>query len=368
MRLTNTQRNLSVAFDREHGRIMIDLPSQYPNPPNFQFTDCEMAWILSGTPSDPFHDNAFFESQMYVPGIALLAGGRTGNPHEHLAEYERVLDQVRRVAPNRFPGMHKGTPYYVMGWLAYKIRDFERCAFYMDAALAEDIKNNPNWDKTPAAAFMFLDPTHPDAAAQEIVGEARAEVDAQVSRYSLSVGSPFSTQVMIDRFVRPHANVAPHRSIVTAMLTFMLEAKDRLMQIDIRSIGGGTLEPFLTHLFKGGLIYESILKGLYLGTLGGSATLGNYLSNGTVRNDIGIAIHNPLYDQHPKPRTFPDLIAALPSWAAAPVLERAVAITYTTRNTSGHDLAWPATLDRATYAKIHEGILDAIFGVMDRKY
>jgi len=64
--------------------------------------------------------------------------------------------------------MHKGTPLYLMGWLSYEIKDYERGVFYMDAALSEDVRNNPaGWAQTPAASFLFLDDTDHNAAARK---------------------------------------------------------------------------------------------------------------------------------------------------------------------------------------------------------
>lgn len=55
-------------------------------------------------------EDAFLEDRRFVPGILLLEGGRAGDPQESLEEYERILDQIKRIDPARFAHMHKGTP------------------------------------------------------------------------------------------------------------------------------------------------------------------------------------------------------------------------------------------------------------------
>lgn len=254
-----------------------------------------------------------------------------------------------------------------MGWLAYYLKDYERGVFYMDAALSEDVANNPHWQGTPAAAFLFLDPSHPDAAAKRIVNQMRAQVDAQVAKFAGVAGVSYTTYDLVDKFVRPKANDPTHRSIVTALLTFILEGKDRVRQLGLRSAHGGTLEPFLSHLFKGGLVFESLLK-LHYQALSTAQSMGGYLATSAARSDLGLSA-SPLYAQLPRPTcSFNDVLTILPAWRGQPVGERSVGIAYGTRNTSGHDLAWPATLDQNTYQELYEGVLTAILLLVKQRY
>ena len=341
---------------------------------NITLSDAEMLALLQTVPRNLVSENAFLSDIRFVPGIARTGQGRAVDPQESLAEYERILSQIKRVDPPRFGVMHKGTPYYLMGWLAYSSRDYESGVFYMDAALSEDHANDLDWQGTPAAAFMFLNPTHPQAAANHIVAEIRQEVDAQVTRYQALAGTPFTTDDLVNRFIRPSAHDPTHRSIVTALLTFTLEGKQRLLQMYVRSAHDGTLEPFLTHLFKGGLIFESILKRFYHGQKKTPAakpatTMGAYLSLPTTRPDLQIAMPTPLYQTLPRPTfTLPDVLSSLPGWRGAALADRAIAIAYGIRNTSGHDLGWPAHFDSAVYRELYEGLMDAILWTIQSKY
>jgi hypothetical protein len=327
-------------------------------------TDEQIRTILHKIPRE--HDaerRLLFESPLYLPGRHLLSPetNRPLQPHVSLDAYARVMGQLQRADPDRYTIMHKGTPFYLMGWLAYDIKDYERGVFYMDAALSEDVQNNPQWDQAPAAAFIFLDDTKMDAAARNVTIQVRAEVDRQLRRYSQLSGTVLSVDDLVRRFIRPSARDPAHRSIVTALLTFILEARDRSEMISIRSAHGGSLEPFLTHLFKGGLIFESMLKRLY-GTTGNS--LGDYLAAGAA----DLQLTQKLYLSH-VPYALDGLPNLISSWSTKPFQERSVAIAYAVRNTTGHDLGWQDVFVHPNlYAQLFEGILHAILWTVERKY
>jgi hypothetical protein len=328
-----------------------------------QVTDEQMALVLRRIARD--HDTErrlLFESPLYLPGRHFdPSTNRPLQPHVSLDTYLRVMGQLQRADSSRYALMHKGTPFYLMGWLGYDIGDYERGVFYMDAALSEDVQNNPKWDRTPAAAFIFLDPANTDAAARDVTIQMRAEISRQLERFLRLSGTTLSIDDFIARFVRPDAANPTHRSIVTALLTFVLEGRNRQEMIVMRSAYGGSLEPFLTHLFKGGLVFESILKRLY-GTAG--KTLGAYLAAGA--GDLSLT--KSLYAKH-APYALSDLPKLLGTWQSEVFHERSVAIAYAVRNTSGHDLGWQDIfVDPSLYSQLFEGVLDAVFWTIARKY
>jgi hypothetical protein len=259
--------------------------------------------------------------------------------------------------------MHKGTPFYLMGWLAYEMRNYEKGVFYMDAALSEDAHNDPfGWLCLPAAAFIFLDDKHPKAAANEITTQARREVESQLMRFSSESGLSLDIDALVSRFFKPHATDPAHRSIITSLLTFLLEGRDLRLQMSLRSQHGGSLEPFLTHLFKGGLIFESLLKRKY-GASSGGDTLGKYLS--VAQADLGLA--NKVYKAKASYK-FEEFPVLLRNWENEVFPERVTAIAYAVRNTTGHDLGWQDIFTEDIYKKLFEGIVDAIFWVIKKAY
>jgi hypothetical protein len=83
-------------------------------------TDDQMKDILQKIPRD--HDaerRLLFESPLYLPGRHFdPLTNRPLQPHVSLDTYARVMGQLQKADPSRYAIMHKGTPFYLMGWLA----------------------------------------------------------------------------------------------------------------------------------------------------------------------------------------------------------------------------------------------------------
>jgi hypothetical protein len=289
------------------------------------------------------------------------------HPQELLRTFEQTLLQIKHVDPDRYGIMHKGTPFYLMGWLAYEMKDYEKGVFYMDAALSEDICNSRGeWESLPAASFIFLDDSIKAASAREITIEIKHEVDSQLYRFSKQSGTFIDTDILTNNFLKPYASQPSYRSIMMSLFTFLLEGKDRVAQLQLRSRNGGTLEPFITHLFKGGLIFESLLKKQ---DNTHNKTLGAYLSD--AKDDLELKIQ--LYRRHSDKSEdylykFEDLPEYIKHWKRANFHERAVAIAYAVRSSLAHDLGWQDKLTDDLYFILYEGIVNAIFWTIKKIY
>ncbi|MCX6826902.1 MAG: hypothetical protein NTV06_06530, partial [candidate division Zixibacteria bacterium] len=216
------------------------------------------------------------------------------------------------------------------------------------------------WDGLPAASFLLLD-VEKDFYAREITRQIRGVVDVQLERFSKHSGVTLDIKTLIERLFIPNAKKAEYRSIFTAILSFLLESKERAINLELRSHYGGTLEPFLTHLFKGGLIFESLLKQQY-GAAG--HTLGNYLNEARV----DLELNSQIYRKKNGSFKFEDLPTHLRNWSTESFQERAVATAYAVRNTAGHDLAWQDVFNNGLYGQLFEGIVDAIFLTIKKAY
>ncbi|MEI7527173.1 MAG: hypothetical protein WCJ95_22675, partial [Mariniphaga sp.] len=62
------------------------------------------------------------------------------NPFERHLAYELLLLILRSIDPVQYDKIHKGTPYYFIGWTTYQYFNFGKAIFYMDAAVSEDLK------------------------------------------------------------------------------------------------------------------------------------------------------------------------------------------------------------------------------------
>jgi hypothetical protein len=129
------------------------------------------------------------------------------------------------------------------------------------------------------------------------------------------------------------------RTLITAFISFIAEWKYRAQLIDL--IEHGSREPFFLHIFRGCLLFESIVKENPLRPVPpGTATLGNALQLmfSELRIPASLVIKSSDFDAEVR-----NLTPAMPTTAA-------IQMTGKIRNTLGHNLAWPSTsLDQQKY-------------------
>lgn len=313
--------------------------------------------------------DAFFET--YGRGNVFVLNSSlniVSEPYERLIIYEHVLHELKAFDSIKYEQMHKGTPFYFISWLAFTIKDYEKAIFYMDAAIGEDIRksagtaNPTSWQGSPASSFIILDPALLGPSARSITIDFTSKLSTEIQRFNGNIGVSLTLQLFKDRFVRQNISSNSYRSIISGLYVYILEFEERLSSMELRIDTNGSIEPFLVHLFKGCLIFESLLKDEYSPTQRG--TLGNYLHNPLVRTDLNIA-RLPRYSQPVYERDssggydLPRVINLLSSWRVESYIEKIIAITYGIRNTAGHDLTWPNVFNPTIYKELYESILDA---------
>lgn len=303
----------------------------------------------------------FFENQKFFPGNVI---GQKHLPYDRFEIYESNLKLLRETFSGKFDKVHKGTPYYFLGWTAFDFRDYERAIFYMDAAISEDARIDPlNWQNRPASQFLFLKSS--GQVAERNIKNINNQLSKIIKEFNNSFSSNLSVEDFISKFVNKNLNDKTHRSIITSMYSFSLELDDRLDQLKIRSIDGGSLEPFLTHLFKGCLVFESILKEVY--TSFSTTELGSILKDQFVSQDL--QYKNSLIDNTAGVRkTLQDIVRhLLPYLKKEKPQDRCITITYAIRNTTSHSLLWSDVFIN-DYKDICEAILFSCFYIIIKKY
>lgn len=186
--------------------------------------------------------------------------------------YEKFLKKLKEINPAKYEKIHKGNPYYFLAIYSYILHKFEKATFYMDAALCEDQNNFPdNWREKPAALFMLLDEKNPHQAALDITKKLKKELENQFKEYNNWAHEIKEPEICFDSFINkfvielldPAENKKnSYRSIITSFYSFILEYKDLKEMIKL-SPSKGSIGPFISYLFKGGVIFESILKFFY---------------------------------------------------------------------------------------------------------
>ena len=147
-------------------------------------------------------------------------------PYERFVCYEFLLTMLRQRNVSKFEKMHKGTPYYFLAWTAFDIRDYERAVYYLDAALAEDIRLWPGqWMNTPIGMVLTL---QEGGTAIRIIKEIREKFQKLIFQAFTDVQIKIDVQVFIEKFVLTIIKQnKKNRSIVTSLYSFILEFYDR---------------------------------------------------------------------------------------------------------------------------------------------
>ena len=179
-----------------------------------------------------------------------------------------LLHQAQAIDPEAYTRCHKGTPFYWLGTIAFLQNDYQTATFFFDAAVSEDIRKSehPVINSTPATYFLTLDGEQPYQAAQDLVRDSQAKVQRTLDFYNGLTGKPggipnFTIESLRDKFLRRALTPGNHElcTLATTFISFFIEWDIHNEFFDIRP-GDGTAEPFFLHLFKGCVLFESLLK------------------------------------------------------------------------------------------------------------
>jgi len=231
----------------------------------------------------------------------------------------------------------KGTPFYFMGIAAFASHDYQTATFFFDAAVAEDVRNYAKNNNTPALLFMRLDKTDQGQAAKQIVDILVDRLSIALSDYAARKGSkPLSLDNVRDYFL-DHLKRPRQRTLTATFISFLAEWDYRLQMIDLaRDV---SREPFFTHLFRGCLLFECLLKEKASNS-GKSKTLGPLVNDQLKALSIGKQIKTKSSG----------LGAILQQLRPNQQLQTSIQCTAQTRNKLGHNLVWAATsLNRSNY-------------------
>jgi len=142
------------------------------------------------------------------------------------------------------------------------------------------------------------------------------------------------------------------------MSFFTNEFQDHIQGLHTRAGREGSNHPFLSHLFLGGLIFESLLKQFYVGS-----TLNPLFA--ALRADFGILPQTPMATGENSLHPFAAIHAAI----TGNDVVTAFVTTAKLRNTTGHNLDRDNIFDQpARYVDLFQQVVNAIFYVISVKY
>jgi len=279
-------------------------------------------------------------------------------------EILRVLQECRAADLAAYKEIHKGGPFYWLGMTAYMFRDIETSVYFMDAAVAEDLRSNPAAIDTPAMLFITLRGDHPHQAAREFVAMSEDVIGAIIHTYLKYQGRDaalidLTIEDLRNKFLYAATQPANRRlrSVATALLSFFLEGSKRKVQLD-NVLNPGSYEPFILHLFKGGLLVESLIK-LNPKNPPTGKTLGSVLNY--VANDLGIPTGLSI-----SANELQDVIHQ--SDSATWTIQNAFQIAGRIRNTTGHSLGWEITLTFDQYGALLQHVCVACLHTISALY
>jgi hypothetical protein len=306
-------------------------------------TNEELRQMILNVPATTGDADRFFTNFGYL--VRLRERNYTAALNEGLA----LLETCRQLTPQAYETIHKGTPYYWLGMAAFLSHDYQTATFFFDAGVSEDLRkgSDPVNNSTPGLRFIQIQGDQPEQAALVLVQKTQTLVERSINDYNGRPGcrAPLDLARVRERFLRRAVSTGGEhlRTLATAFISFFLEWEHRSLLARIR-VGRGTTEPFFLHLFKGCLLFESLLKANpSKRPPDEQRTLGRVLqylyAELGIRADIGIGGID-----------FSTILADLPG--SDDSIPTAIEYAGKVRNTVGHYLGWPTILDAATYDKL----------------
>jgi hypothetical protein len=244
-----------------------------------------------------------------------------------------LLNETKKFAPEKYENEPKGTPFYFMGIAAFASHDYQTATFFFDAAVAEDVAHHKDNNNTPALRFMRLEKTKlGETAAQQVVDIVVAKLEAALKNYIGRDGSRENLELknvrehFLDHLQRPH-----FRTLTSTFISFLAEWDYRVKMIDLTH-QDVSREPFFTHLFRGCLLFESLLKENPVVQVNKTDKLGNILKMPQLKSRLGIINKIDTY--------CPDFEKHVQLLTANTPPETAIECTVKTRNALVHNLVW----------------------------
>lgn len=275
-------------------------------------------------------------------------------PFERFEWYREHLKLLFERSPKKYGEIHKGTPFFFLAWLAFDFRDYEKALTYLDAAISEDTRIDPQgWSTRPGGRFLHLD-ADPNHVGRRTIAMLRERIVEELGRFKGATGVKLTLPEFLQRFPAQLLATPESRTIASAFYVFILEVDERTEELAMRSVAGGSTGPALSLLFRGGVLFESLLKRLYPG----HRTLGAILRDRSFQGDFPGAYQTSA-------RSLADILAN----ATDNSIETAFSTTARLRNTTGHNLIWDDVFDIPNaLTRLVNQQFNALLYVIERKF
>ena len=277
-----------------------------------------------------------------------------------------LMDFCKKLNGEAFNKIHKGHPYYFIGISSFLLSDFQTALYFFDAAFTEDANfdADPRGTAKPSILFLMMDDEVEGQAARSLAALAKAQVKRAIDYYlrcTLSSGEKLTLGIEEIRndFIYPCLTTKDKpglRTLATACISYFIEWDFRNQHFEY-GVKQGTSEPFFSHLFQGCVLFESLLKHNPDFSSHG-INLGQILKDQEILKRLMIdSIDNGKYE-------LDDVYKKLNGNIDTLAIDKAIQITYMTRNTLGHSLGWDDKINQEQYQKLYFVIATACLHVI----
>jgi len=259
-----------------------------------------------------------------------------------------LLVTCKTIDANAFMKIHKGHPFYFIGITSFLMEDFQTAVYFFDASMTEDFNAgaDPKDKAKPSTRFLMMEGEIEGHAAQGLAAVAKAQVERAITYYlGCSVRSRQELKLGIEdvrnNFIY-HSLIAKGkpglRTLATAFISYFIEWDFRNRHFEY-GVKQGTSEPFFSHLFRGCVLFESLLKHNPTIPITGKQ-LNGMLTQPDIRNALGIiAIQGKGGDS-----SLDDVFQELQNLGTT--LDQAMRVANMARNTLGHNLGWDSNINQ----------------------
>jgi len=270
----------------------------------------------------------------------------------------QLLKTCKQIDQEAFEKIHKGHPYFFIGITSYRLGDYQTAISFFDAALSEDLRFEDE-EERPTHLFFMLKGEEPRNAARLETLYVETKVKRSIDYYNDEITKNkdicnIDIQDMRDVFfeyVLNNKNDPGLRTLLTTFITFVVEWDFRNEHFDL-GVRKGSSEPFLMHLSRGCVLFESLLKRNPFPKLkheDQKKELGKLITY--YQNEMKVTLPGDFTSKKTGINTLGRLLAELNK--RREIIEDSILISYWLRNILGHSLAWEDRIDQEAYRKLY---------------
>jgi tetratricopeptide (TPR) repeat protein len=277
-----------------------------------------------------------------------------------------ILRTCKQIDQKSFKKIHKGHPYFFIGIASYHLGDYQTAISFFDAALSEDLSIKD--DKVrPTHLFFRLRGDDTQNAAQQDTQYVKTKVERAIDYYNDKTIKnddipKITVQDLRDYFIEYVLNNKDDpglRTLLTTFITFVVEWDYRNEHFDL-GVKKGTSEAVLMHLFRGCVMFESLLnRSPYPKQKHEDQKKDLYCLIEYYQNELKIKWPK----NNPTIKTLGELLTEL-AQRKTEILDSFL-VSYWLRNILGHNLAWEDRIDQDTYRNLYYLVIGACLHVIN---